>query len=199
MPRAAIASPMTYSRSIGPRAGALRRYWAANGHFPFDERMMKVLTDPASSFPARREAASNLGNLGYEGKKPIAAAAKFTNPTVAEAILAALDRDTGIEEYEERSYIDVLARLGDRRIVTEVARRAGAANTLCLRRKYALAGPHAGQEMHLDQRPDRRGDEGQYGPDVLDGDRADGLGLRRLASTLCQPADGPQRLPPVGR
>ena len=32
----------------------------------FDERMMKVLTDPKSEFEALREAADNLANLGAE-------------------------------------------------------------------------------------------------------------------------------------
>ena len=89
-------------------AKQLRTYWKAYGRMPFDERMMKTLTDPKAGFEAVREAAYNLANLGEKrtlstmvfsdrdedsATRPNPAVAKFTKPTVAEAILAAMDRD----------------------------------------------------------------------------------------------------------
>ena len=90
-------------------AKKLREYWNRFGAFPFDERMMKVLTDPDVSREAKREAAANLGALGQKTSRgtmfgvhshllqpavePNPAATKFEHPTAAEAILAAMDAD----------------------------------------------------------------------------------------------------------
>jgi hypothetical protein len=129
-------------------AKELRAYWKEYGRFPFDERMMKVLTDPKARPEAWQEAAVNLARLDKPVRplstmvapvvigrvspraKPNPAIAKFRNPTVAEAILAAMDRDLKahdarkrdhLYEYErshiERTYAGALAELGDRRVV----------------------------------------------------------------------------------
>jgi hypothetical protein len=90
-------------------AKRLRAYWAEYGRLPFDERMMKVLTDPKTNFEAKREAAENLASINEDRrfrttiyptiigadppKKPNPAVAKFKNPTAAEAILSAMDAD----------------------------------------------------------------------------------------------------------
>ena len=138
---------------------------------------MKTLTDPKSSFEAMREAARNLGNL-TEGrmlgttiagggwvlepavpvKRTNPAVAKFSNPTVAEAIVAAMDRDLDyydahprdLYDYYRREiedkYFKSLVALGDQRIAPELARRYQAATgrykvatEVRVRRKYASA------------------------------------------------------------
>jgi hypothetical protein len=122
-------------------AAKLRAYWVRYGKYPFDERMMKVLTDPKQSPEAWREAAYNLGFIGRErdlgtmfatdwvthgpaSKNPLVN--KFKQPTVAEAMLAALDRDlaaarkapdrTDDRHRIEAAYLEPLAALGDRKI-----------------------------------------------------------------------------------
>jgi hypothetical protein len=145
-------------------AAKLRAYWAEFGRFPFDERMMKILTDPKSSSDACQEAADNLATLGSErvygttvwtdlasprpADKPNPAIAKFKDPTVAEAVLKALDRDlkalAGNPVDEKRrsllgSYLSALGELGDQRIGPTLAGRAKTATDLAERRMYAIS------------------------------------------------------------
>src|SRR5262249_57686082 len=47
-------------------AERLRAYWKEYGGLPFDERMMKVLTDPKGNPESWREAAANLASLGQD-------------------------------------------------------------------------------------------------------------------------------------
>jgi len=155
----------------GPEAAAktaerLREYWRNYGGLPYDQRMMKTLTDLKAPFESVREAAHNLGSLGEQrtlatmvfsdwfgmrAKRPNPAVAKFTNPTVAEAILSAMDRDLAhhdagkrdqLYDYQRRriedSYLGPLVQLGDKRIASEIARRAKATNSVRMRRKFAL-------------------------------------------------------------
>jgi hypothetical protein len=91
-------------------AARLRAYWAEYGKFPFDERMMRALTNPKSSDRACQQSAFDLARLGLDDKarddlrwkfgfvtrdphQPNPAVAKFTNPTTAEAVLARMDRE----------------------------------------------------------------------------------------------------------
>ncbi len=148
-------------------ARRLREYWNRYGGLPYDERMMKKLTDPKADFTAVREAAHNLANLGEKrtiattvfsewfgvpAKRPNPAVAKFTKPTAAEAILAAMDRDLAhhdagqrdqLYDYERRriedSYLGPLVELDDKRIAAELARRYKAATDIRMRRKFATA------------------------------------------------------------
>jgi hypothetical protein len=100
-------------------AAGLRKYWETYGKFPFDERMMKVLTDPRASTDARTEAASNLASLNdtdfYSttvfssrsqrgSDKPNPALTKFKNPTVAQAILALLQSE--LKAFDEKKPAD---------------------------------------------------------------------------------------------
>ena len=161
-------------------AARLREYWKQNGGLPYDERLMKVLTNPKSSAAATREAAANLGRLGISGSStllnpsgatirmgedqlgPNPAVAKFNNPTAAEAILAALDRDLDahdaaprdqLYDYDRRkiedAYLKPLMALGDKRIAPELARRYKAAGRVRLRREYALAAQQCGDSGPL--------------------------------------------------
>ena len=147
-------------------AKRLRAYWKEYGKLPFDERMMKILTDPKTGFNAKREAADNLANLnnprqyrtmfgptiigGEPPPKLNPVIAKFAKPTVAEAILAAMDADLKAHDaakekdshgYERRriedAYLNALGNLDDKRIGPELARRADKATKLHDRREWA--------------------------------------------------------------
>jgi hypothetical protein len=146
-------------------AKKLRAYWKEYGMLSFDERMMKVLKDPNSSFEDLREAADNLANLGAERsvgttawtnvtkgrpKGPNPAVKKFSNPTAAEAILSAMDRDLAshdakpkdfLHDYRRRKledrYLFPLIELGDKRIAARLAKRAGPTESIRMRRKWA--------------------------------------------------------------
>jgi hypothetical protein len=155
-------------------AKRLRAYWKEYGHLPFDRRMMKVLTDPGTSFEAKREASGNLAALtrarqlqttidlpqlrGDPPDKPSQAAAQFSKPTVAEAILAAMDADLKAHDSRPRedstdderrriedAYLVSLVELGDRRIAGELARRAAAAMPPRMRRLWARAANDLGE------------------------------------------------------
>src|SRR5262249_46933162 len=153
----------------GAKAAAkrLRDYWKEFGRLPFDERMMAVLSDPKTNFDAKREAAYNIAHLGENRtiattvfsdrvdpgtKVDNPALAKFKDPTAAEAILAAMDADLkahdakpadDLHDYRrqeiEDGYLTAIVDLGDKRIAGEAAKRAAAANTLRMRRKWAYA------------------------------------------------------------
>ncbi len=150
-------------------ATLLREYWQKYGKFPFDERMMKIVTDPKISGERLREAVVNLASLGEEVRlgttvwtnkvvsqkehRENPAIAKFSNPTAAEAILAALKRDLAandasktdqeMREYErqriEADYASALAVLGDKRVAPAVLDLARNATNRQLRFDYAWA------------------------------------------------------------
>jgi hypothetical protein len=154
----------------------LRAYWKEFGHLPFDERMMKVLTDPKMKFDAKREAAGNLASLNEERllrttiyptiigadppRRPNPAVAKFSKPTVAEAILATRDADLKAfdaeqsnddpeyRDYKRRgidgTYLSALVELGDERIAPELAKRAAADKTVRGRRQWSQAAHYLG-------------------------------------------------------
>jgi hypothetical protein len=136
-------------------ARQLRAYWKKFGHLCFDERMMKVLTDPRGQPETWREAAMNLALLGQkresfgttmpdgtsrrtnDAKKQNPAITKFDKPTVAEAILAAMDRELtahdgkprdDLHDYARReiedAYLEALHELNDRRVASEAAKRS---------------------------------------------------------------------------
>jgi hypothetical protein len=142
-------------------AKQLREYWRKYGRFPFDERMMVILTDPKNSPQTWREAADNLSRLGEKRTfgttvfvggiiekrtKPNPAIAKFKNPTTAEAILAALDRESAANAGKDSDrdwllvhYLSALADLGDVKIAPILAQRGRAAMKVPQRRIYSLA------------------------------------------------------------
>jgi hypothetical protein len=171
----------------------LRAYWKTYGKFPFDERMMKIITDPHSRAEATREAAANLAHLDelrvpghWYGltmssldrqpdpqplRSPGPVVAKFTNPTAAQAILAAMDRDLKIYDsvlpdpqtlrflpdprqqaylrdwgrrWIEHVYFESLIDLGDQRIAAELVRRLRSAKTIRERRLLASAANQLG-------------------------------------------------------
>lgn len=154
------------------RAVLLRAYWEKYGRLPFDERMMAILSDPQADLEARREAAENLASLveehprhlqiGTSGgatkppERPNPAVWKFSQPTVAEAMLAALDDH--LREYDRKAAVEggpfstvqrrdlekawrfALIYLHDVRIAPEVARRAMGAADAQARAEWALVG-----------------------------------------------------------
>jgi len=150
------------------RAVAIRSYWEKYGKLPFDARMMTILTDRDGSEYSWREAAENFASLDYDRRfgvsdpwnrrsppdprKPNPYVPKFTNPTVAEAIVAAMDRDRARQQGRrpqndafhewprtEQEYLDYLVELGDRRIGPELDHRAANAEDNDVRRKHAFA------------------------------------------------------------
>jgi hypothetical protein len=148
-------------------AAHLQIYWKKYGSLPFDQRMMKILTDPKTKAEALREAAYNLGRLGEDRtlgttvwtgrasgrpKGPNPAVAKFAKPSVAEAILAAMDRDLAAHDATKRdslydyrrreiedAYLGPLIDLGDKGIAPVLAKRCREAGTVRMRRKWAFA------------------------------------------------------------
>jgi hypothetical protein len=153
-----------HQRILGAR---IRKYWNDYGKFPFDERMMQLLTDGHAFEHFWRTATENLarwdGQPRYspwgwstagppEKSWPNPSIAKFKNPTVAEAIVTAMDRDWNIQlgrgpgngafcawPETEQQYLDHLVELGDPRIAPELDRRARNAEDSDVRRKYAFA------------------------------------------------------------
>ncbi|MCA9037049.1 MAG: hypothetical protein KDA91_18060, partial [Planctomycetaceae bacterium] len=148
---------------VATTVASLRRYWKKYRDTPFENRMMDVLTNPASDSESLREAAQNLAQMNEQRTlattvfsdtrrvKPGEIAAnpaikKFTNPTSAEAILAAMDRELlrhdaqndndRLKDYERQQiediYLQSLVQLGDDRIVTQLRQRCGSANSLRL-------------------------------------------------------------------
>lgn len=134
-------------------AAKLRKYWEEYGKYPFDERMMKILTNPAAKFEARQEAALNLAYIDdrptrgttvwttgsrsrSEGPNPVVE--KFKDPTTAEAIVTLMEEhvaqiakdradDTQMLHYYTRravhNYVDALVTLDDKRVVPGLKQR----------------------------------------------------------------------------
>lgn len=143
----------------------MRRYWADFGHLAFDARMMAILTNPTARSDARCDAARALVSA-YEvyssswprrtrsprhlTDPPNPLIAKFKSPTVAEAILAALDAERrqssrGRESQNvEEKFVDSLVELGDYRIGAELARRAPRSDNIERRIQYAEAAEKLG-------------------------------------------------------
>ena len=158
-------------------AKQLRSYWTKYGGKAFDERMMAVLTDRDASPEMWREAAENLALLGElrtyattvdllpfvvprQGPNPTVA--KFKSPTVAEAILSALDRDLkihdggkrdGWHDYTRReiegSYLRALVQLQDQRIAAELSKRYETAETIRMQRQLALSAHRLGDSKAI--------------------------------------------------
>lgn len=149
-------------------ARRLRDYWEQNRGLTLEQRMRRVLTDDLSTQEQMREAARNLAELTGErrigsmvwgsrtGPAPTGAqnpALALTDPTAAEAILAAMDRDLARGDphwrddphmalYSRRNaethYVECLIALGDRRLLPEARRRAEQATEMRLRRQWGL-------------------------------------------------------------
>jgi hypothetical protein len=156
---------------IQKAAKAARAYWKEFGHLSFEERMMRVLANQAASLPALREAARNLAwgvdpnqtrlpNL-VKDNNPSPAVLKFANPTAAEAVLSAMDRDLGHDDtlppdkrdsnraYHEPEYFSALIRLGDRRIAPELSKRAEREKNALMRLRLAHASHRLGETQAL--------------------------------------------------
>ncbi|WP_157370000.1 hypothetical protein [Zavarzinella formosa] len=187
----------------------LRAYWKEYGQLPFDERMMRVLTDPKTSFDSKREAADNLASFGEERAlqttigvtiigdeppgKPNRIVSKFDKPTVAEAILAAMDadlkdydantKDSEIKEYRrhgiEGTYLSALAKLGDKRMAPEMAKRSAGDRTIRGRRLWALVAHDLG-----DPKPFRSFVEDFRAGKILPPDDEEGGELKEIVRAL---------------
>lgn len=150
-------------------ARELRAYWEANKGLKIEQRMLNVLTAAKSTEEQMREAAENLAELTHRRKigttvwssstGPGAPASTnpalaLADPTAAEAILAAMDRDVarGDPRWKddprmwlftlrkiESHYVECLIALDDKRICKELRRRCEKATEMRMRRQWALA------------------------------------------------------------
>lgn len=150
-------------------ARRLREYWEKNKGLRIEQRMLRTLTAEDSGQEQRREAAQNLAELtgtrrigttvwGTRSEpgtqKTANPALALEDPTAAEAILAAMDRDLRQGDprwrddermalYSRRQvethYIECLITLGDRRIAPALRKRAEEATEMRMRRQWALA------------------------------------------------------------
>ena len=170
----------------------LRAYWKKYGKVPFAERMMTIITDPQSDAGAVHEAVYNLSHLGqkwrYSGvgmitfdvaddqfgwRKPVAPRpaetpemrkliTQFSKPTVAEAILDAMDRELGRFDFRsfyqhaeltrigiEDSYLNAIIRIGDRRVASDLINRYRTTNDPQMRRRWACAAHAIGSSEAL--------------------------------------------------
>jgi hypothetical protein len=160
-------------------AQVVRAYWNKVGRLSFADRSMAVLTDPKAGFEERLEAAENLADLGQDrpqrgrfkwrglparpNTRPNSAVGKFSNPTVAEAMVQAMDarlqafeaeRDNDyLRDYSrsvlEDSYLSPIIELGDKRLAPEAVRRSQATNSVRLRRKWAYVAHWLGDSQPL--------------------------------------------------
>lgn len=146
-----------------------REYWKEFGPLSFEARMMRVLCDPRSSFPALREAAKNLAGevkpddsswpSMVKDAEPNPAVLKFKNPTAAEAIIKAMDRDLAHDDSlpqtehnrasHEPVYFSALIRLGDRRIAPVLGERASRETNVLMRVYWAHASHRLGHSQPL--------------------------------------------------
>jgi len=144
--------------SGGAAAGAraadeLRAFYAKWHDVPDEERWMRLLADPATPAARAREAGARLARLGSvevagttvwadastapDVEAQRRAVARISHPTIAEAMLGALDRElatdgggSGTSPRESardeaiRAWSRLLSELGDRRVTAELARRA---------------------------------------------------------------------------
>jgi hypothetical protein len=136
----------------------IRAYWKKYGGLRFDQRMMAILQDPQTASDALREAAENLASFGGEpgrprdARLPNPALPRFANPTCAEAILAAMDRDLRqfdsaphAEDYIEQRgkietlYLEAVRTLGDSRSAGLLHHRFDIESSNRMRRLYAAA------------------------------------------------------------
>lgn len=157
-------------------ATVARAYWKEFRRLPYEERLMRVLTDEQSSREAKRDAADKLAFNPGEDKRwpyeysphlvkdhvPNRAILAFQGPTAAEAVLSVLDHDLAqfdaLQEKKNRSrtylvniYFSSLIRIGDRRIAPELARRAKKEPDERMRLYWAHASHRLGDSLPLRQ------------------------------------------------
>ena len=155
-------------------AERLRAYWKKHGGLPFDERMMSLLTDPKGNSKSWREAAENLATIKStpyisttvfssfakrDEKEANPVVEKFKKPTVAEAILAAMDRELAVRNANdkegdtadqiEEAYFGPLVELADPRIAAELVRRFQTASRIESRRKLASVAADCGDSAPM--------------------------------------------------
>jgi hypothetical protein len=155
-----VSSPAKAVGRLPSSTSTLRAYVKKYLSMPFDERMMKIVTDPKATPAASQEAAANLANLNAgpglptthllianraRPKGPYPVLARFKDPTTAEAMLAALDREAaalaaGKNQYPSESfYLGAIITLGDTRITPKLAQRAQTVKSTRSRLGYAEA------------------------------------------------------------
>ena len=142
-----------------------REHWKKYGHLTFEQRMLLFLRESDSAGKLR--AAENLANLGTKTElsryvsrgsttakreEPVVESLfKLENPTVAEAIFAALEQVSTIQgvstpegrmsqrQSAEASFLPCLVRLGDRRIAPRIRERLREPTTALGRLELCIA------------------------------------------------------------
>lgn len=153
----------------------IRLYWARYGHLPFNDRMMSVLTDSNARVGARIDAAEELiaanqvsprswtkERRHYSGavSQPSALLAKYTSPTVQQAIFDAMNQErarhkSGLTESRDNRermdsrFVHCLVSLGDSRAGPELALRAAQASSSSKRFLFARAAHELGVSGEL--------------------------------------------------
>lgn len=135
-------------------AADIKAYWAKHGGVPFHARQMKIITDKNSSLDQVEEAAYNLAYINNKrlygttvwsdgqtmgANRPNPAIGKHFNPTAAEALLQAFDRNYSETKEVNGNYILYLAALGDSAIAPELLQRFEQAKNVHTRRQWAYA------------------------------------------------------------
>jgi hypothetical protein len=148
------------------QAAQLRRYWAGYGSLPLPDRMMAILTDPASRSISRSLAAGVLAGLPEPApswsrgdrrlspfSRPNPVAFRYARPSVAEAILAVMDQgraERGPQAerdlvWARENCLGTLAELGDPRAGPALARQAAAEKDPIKRLRLAEAAYRLGK------------------------------------------------------
>jgi CHAT domain-containing protein/Tfp pilus assembly protein PilF len=160
-------------RDVKITVAQLRRYWEKQGRYPLDQRLMNMLLAPESTDAMRLQAARGLtGAVGHgllirwvrwNEVTPHPVAARFNNPTVGEAILAALEDRMQSRERSgppskarwvpwtdpESKYLEALINLGDARLGARLAAHAHRQTELARRQQYATTAHLLGDSSEL--------------------------------------------------
>jgi hypothetical protein len=129
-------------------AEKLRAHWTKFRGMTREQRLMAVLTDPRAKPEERGEAADGLAgadgvpynDLPHRSATPPAAALlAIHDPSVAEAMLTAMDRAMVDGEGAQHRYLSDVVDLGDTRIAATIAARCARAPDLLQRCELALA------------------------------------------------------------
>lgn len=165
-------------------AERIRTYWKAYGKMPFPERMMKFLTDDKADPAVVRRAAANLADM----PQGAVAVDRIKDPTIAQAMLAAMDRamakaEPGDAASVRQDFLGYVVKLGDKRIAPEFAKRAAQAAGLSPRLDYAAAVNRLGDPSPINNlAEDFRSGKLQVGGEI-------GKVLDALARAGTKPAD----------
>ena len=162
-----------YARTVAEQMAVLRRYWREYGKLPFDERMMKILTDPEFECGRVSRSRAQPGRARARAPDGLARSAFVCEPDREE--VRAPDRRRGDRRAStgewrlafkmnedpwarawvvgtvEKEYLGALVTLGDERAAPILAARAAGATDTNTRRRFAVAAFRLGESKPLDE------------------------------------------------